>query len=214
MSLRLARVHHPVTALGYGRRLGIWVQGCPLACSGCMSRETWAPTGGFSLEVDELVDLVAERGRAGDDGITISGGEPLAQAAELATLLDRVRARTRREDFDIMLYTGYELTELDAAQTRAAELADVLITGRYEASQPTDLIWRGSANQRMHMLTELGRQRYEPFVDHVPQAPPIQLSTDAHGFWLVGVPRRGTLAAVERRLRALGVKLASASWRR
>ena len=39
----LNRVHFPVTALGPGRRVGIWLQGCSIRCPGCMSLDTWAP---------------------------------------------------------------------------------------------------------------------------------------------------------------------------
>jgi len=109
-TIRIDRVHHPVTALGPGRRLGIWVQGCPLACSGCMSRHTWDPAGGRLVDLDEIVELWRTVLADGADGVTVSGGEPLAQAAtgELLCALADVRA-TVRPTAEIV--TSYEIQE-------------------------------------------------------------------------------------------------------
>lgn len=222
-TLRISRVHYPVDTLGYGRRLGIWVQGCPLACAGCMSRDTWPVDAGLSRPVAELIALAWSAMAAGADGLTISGGEPLAQARPLAEFLRGVHnARTSlsadspsRRDFDIMLYTGYDLDELTEEQRAAAELADLLITGRYRVAEPTGLIWRGSANQAMHLQTPLGRARYESFVDFTPEHPPLQLEAEPDGtVVLIGVPRRGTLQAIEAALREHGIAPDSVSWRR
>jgi anaerobic ribonucleoside-triphosphate reductase activating protein len=216
--LRLTRAHFPVTALGYGIRLGIWVQGCPLACPGCIAKDTWDPGAGVGVDVDELLDNARRAIDAGADGITVSGGEPMAQASPLATLLRGVRelSSAAATEFDILLYTGYELPELDAPQREAARLADVLITGRYVVTAPTRLIWRGSANQQMRLLTPLAQARYASFVEHEPAAPPIQVETTSDGrAWWVGVPNHpDTKKAVETTLTALGYTVESVSWRR
>ena len=217
--LRVSRVHFPVTALGPGDRLGVWLQGCPLACPGCMSLDTWDPSGGTELEVEQVVGMWRDAVAAGADGVTISGGEPLAQAPALTELLRRIdetrrASGARGRDHDLLLFTGFELDELEPAQLGATRLADVVITGRYRAAEPTDLIWRGSANQRMHLNTDLGRRRYAEFVDLAPQRPPIQVRPEHDGFWLIGVPRRGTLPQLERALRDDGLALDTVTWRR
>jgi anaerobic ribonucleoside-triphosphate reductase activating protein len=214
-SMRVARAHFPVTALGFGRRLGVWVQGCPLACPGCIAKDTWEAGAGVEVTVAELLDDVGLAVAAAADGITVSGGEPLQQPGALLALLEGVR-HVAPPTFDILLYTGYELTELDAEQQRAAARADVLITGRYVATAPTGLIWRGSANQEMRLLTPLAQERYAPFVDHEPEAPPIQVETspDGHAWW-VGVPNRpDTKRRIESTLTALGYAVDAVSWRR
>jgi len=212
-TLRLARAHFPVTALGYGRRLGLWVQGCPLACPGCIAKDTWNPEGGVAVTVGELLDDVRQAVAAGADGLTVSGGEPLRQGAALGSLLRGVRELT--VPFDVLLYTGYDLAELDRAQRQTADLADVLITGRYVASQPTARIWRGSANQEMLLRTPLARKRYTEFLDYEPEAPPIQVETTGDGrAWWVGVPNRpNTKRELDRTLAALGYTVESVSWR-
>lgn len=180
-SLRLARAHFPVTALGYGRRLGLWVQGCPLACPGCIAKDTWDPEGGVEIGVGELLVDVGRAIEAGADGLTVSGGEPLRQASGLAALVRGIRLLSTATPFDVLVYTGYEHTELDPAQAAAAGLADVLITGRYVATAPTRRIWRGSANQEMLLLTPLARERYTSFLDYQPEQPPIQIEAGPDG---------------------------------
>lgn len=214
-TLRISRTHFPVTALGPGVRLGVWVQGCPLGCPGCMSLDTWDADAGTDTPVLEL----AARWRAaiadGATGLTVSGGEPLAQAGPLAAFLAQARriGDEAEVDCDILLYTGFELAELDAEQRRAIGYADVLVTGRYDAAAPTDLIWRGSANQTMVLRTELGRRRYQRHLTHVPQSPPVQVRVDEEGVWLVGVPRHGALRRLDRQLRAGGLDVTRVSWR-
>lgn len=243
-ALQISRSQFPVTALGPGERLGVWVQGCPLACKGCMARDTWAPDGGTEVPVAQLARDWRAALESGAHGLTVSGGEPLAQSEALRVFLETARGiaddwhseqteRTRRHirrtepepdamspgeaDFefrpDILLYTGYELDELDPEQRQAAACADVLVTGRYEAAQPTTLLWRGSANQRMHLQTGLARQRYAGFVDARPDHPPIQIQADGEILWMVGVPRQGMLAALDRTLREHGLGGQPASWR-
>ncbi|GAA1775285.1 4Fe-4S single cluster domain-containing protein [Luedemannella helvata] len=217
-ALRLTRAHFPVTALGPGTRLGIWLQGCPLACPGCVAKDTWDPDGGVTVGVDVLLDDVRRAIEEGGDGVTVSGGEPLEQAEPLAALLRGVRELSANAvtPLDILLYTGYERAELDVSQLATAALADVLITGRYVVTAPTGLIWRGSANQEMHLQTPLGRTRYASYLDYEPAAPPIQIETSPDGdAWWVGVPNKpNTARAIEDGLRALGYRVTSVSWRR
>lgn len=215
-SLRVARTHYPVTALGPGRRLGVWVQGCPLGCPGCMSRDTWDPGAGVERSVEELAALWARALADGARGLTVSGGEPLAQPAALAAFLAAVRtddAAVRADDTDILLYTGYDLDELDDTQLRAAGYADVLITGRYEAGRPTRLIWRGSANQQMVIQTPLGAQRYAEYEDAEAERAPMQVTVDDDGdLLMLGVPPPGTLSRLDGLLRGRGVRLDRRSW--
>lgn len=215
-SLRLTRAHFPVTALGYGRRLGLWVQGCPLACAGCIAKDTWDPDGGVEVGIDELLEDVRHSADAGADGLTVSGGEPLQQVAGLTALLRGIRVLSLTAPFDVLVYTGYELGELDPAQLAGADLADVLITGRYAATAPTRRIWRGSANQEMLLLTPLARERYTSFLEYEPPSPPIQVETDTDGTaWWVGVPNHPeTKRRLDGALTALGYSVGSVSWRR
>jgi len=89
MKLFLSRMHFPVTTLGFGRRVGIWFQGCSIQCPGCVSRDTWAfGRGETSVEsACETIDPWLKEA----DGVTISGGEPFDQPMALAALLGWLR---------------------------------------------------------------------------------------------------------------------------
>lgn len=207
--LRVSRAHFPVTSLGPGTRLALWLQGCPLACHGCMSRDTWDPADGTDISEADLLRLWRDALAAGATGLTISGGEPLAQAEPLTEFLRAARTGTA----DILLYTGYELPELDEKGRAAVAAADAVITGRYEAGQPTRLIWRGSANQRLVTNTALGESRYAEYLDLAPDRAPVQIGVDGERLWVIGVPAPGALPRMERALRTQGIRFEEAAWR-
>ncbi|MCO6722975.1 radical SAM protein, partial [Streptomyces sp. Vc714c-19] len=60
MDVRIGGTHFPLETLGPGRRRGVWVQGCSLACAGCMSRHTWDARGGTRVSVSALRELGGE----------------------------------------------------------------------------------------------------------------------------------------------------------
>ena len=212
-TVRIDRLHHPVTALGPGARLGIWLQGCPLACPGCMSRHTWDPAAGHDATVASVVRAWRTALAGGADGVTVSGGEPLAQAAVGPLVCGLAEARDQlRPAADILLYTGYSLREARRRSPDVFAAADAVITGRYLAGRPTRLIWRGSANQRLVPLTPRGTARYAPYVDATPERPPLQVGLDVDGVWLIGVPRSGDLVRLGGTARAAGVAPHAATW--
>jgi len=213
--LRVSRVHFPVTALGPGRRLGVWVQGCPLGCAGCIARDTWDAGAGREMSTAEFTALWEEALAAGAEGLTVSGGEPLAQPAALGDLLSaaaRVRAQSGSEA-DLLVYTGYEPHEISGPAASALRHADAVITGRYDVTRPTRLIWRGSANQVLTTRTPLGARRYGPYLGYAPESVPFQVAASEGNLWFIGVPRHGDLPKLERALRRRGVTFRSVSWR-
>ncbi|MEU1961728.1 4Fe-4S single cluster domain-containing protein [Nocardia sp. NPDC019304] len=147
----VAETHPACRTLGPGTRFVVWVQGCPLSCPGCVSPQ-WIPfEGGRRVAV---ADLAAEIAGSGVDGLTLSGGEPFAQAAALAALIRAVR---EERDLSVLCFTGFTLRHLryrgDAAVQELLSQVDLLVDGPYIAARQADLRWRGSANQRIHQLT-------------------------------------------------------------
>lgn len=67
---------------GPGVRFVVFLAGCPLRCLYCHNPDTWGCTGGSTDSVDVLaqVERMAEFLRSSGGGVTVSGGEPLAQA--------------------------------------------------------------------------------------------------------------------------------------
>jgi anaerobic ribonucleoside-triphosphate reductase activating protein len=214
MKIEVNRLHYPVTALGPGTRAGIWVQGCSIECRGCISRDTWDRRRDTREEVSAVVGWMADLPTAEIDGVTISGGEPFDQPESLLELLvelDAWRTRVARE-IDVLCYSGYSLSRLERRHPHALELIDAVLTGPFREDLPTDLIWRGSANQELVPLSDLGRARYADFIDCEPAEPPIQVAVEPNAIRLIGVPRLGDMAELEAALNGVGVELGESSW--
>jgi anaerobic ribonucleoside-triphosphate reductase activating protein len=146
----------PVTeAEGPGRRFAIWFQGCPLRCPGCCNPQMLPFQGGRAISVERLLREIAAAARQqGIEGVTLLGGEPVAQASAAAALASGVQAR----GLTVMLFSGYTLDELrrmsDPAVARLLGHCDLLVDGPYLRELPeTQRRWIGSANQRVHFLT-------------------------------------------------------------
>ncbi|MEU1476942.1 4Fe-4S single cluster domain-containing protein [Streptomyces sp. NPDC005760] len=214
-ALVVNRLHFPVTALGPGRRLGVWTQGCSVRCAGCLALDTWEPEAGVLLPVEEFRDLWRRALEHGADGLTVSGGEPGDQPKALTALLRAAREEAAGRVVDLLVYTGHPLAELNrrAPQLTDESLVDAVISEPFRADAPTTLIWRGSANQTVTLLTPLGHERYGPHLEHRPERAPMQLVAADHDAWLIGVPRHGELATLQKALSSAGFRHGQVSWR-
>ena len=214
MRIRINRVHHPVVVLGYGRRAGVWVQGCGIGCVGCVSRDTWAADPATEVEVDAVLAWVAGLPEE-VDGVTISGGEPFDQPEALLSLLDGLHAwrAGRNRPIDLLAYSGRSLAALRGRYAEHLTRLDAVIPGPFVADQAPGLRWRGSANQDLVPLTELGHERYDGEVDRPAGATRIQLGTDGDRVYHIGVPAPGDLAALEAALAKRGLGYEEPSWR-
>src|SRR5262249_31475263 len=139
--------------------------GCPFACKNCIVPESWDEQGG---EVGGVVELAAwVLAQAGIEGVTFSGGEPMAQAGALAGLGGWLREKA---GLGGGCSTGYTLEHLQERGTseQQALLArtDLLIDGVYIEAQHADRLWRGSANQRLLPLTA----RYRDLIETLPES--------------------------------------------
>src|SRR4051812_888539 len=106
-NLAISRVHFPITSLGYGRRIGLWTQGCSIGCKGCMSLDTWASRPA-DTPIDEIIASLGPWLREAD-GLTLSGGEPFDQPEAIVALLRAVRPHVTG---DILLFSGYRFDDL------------------------------------------------------------------------------------------------------
>ena len=200
MKIDISRMHFPVTTLGPGRRLGIWFQGCSIRCPGCISADTWA-TGRGGLELVELFGRM-ETWLTQAEGITISGGEPFDQTNALGALLGGLRERTAA---DILVYSGYSVERLAQPLATLDGLIDALITGPFVLDAPQTLPIRGSDNQILHRLTELGRSRFEGYDERTPGNEAFDVMFDDDGtVWLAGIPRQGDFERLRVQLQRLG----------
>ena len=74
---------------GPGLRLTVFTQGCPHRCPGCHNPQTHDPAGGREESTAALLARYAADPLL--DGLTLSGGEPMEQAAECAALAEAAR---------------------------------------------------------------------------------------------------------------------------
>lgn len=157
--LRVARIIHGTTAEGPGLRTAVWVQGCSIRCTGCINPHLFTTRGGELMDVARIVAGAIE---AGDEGITLLGGEPLDQgwaASELAR-------EAQLAGLGVICFTGYTLETVESTSfgQRLLEHVDLLVDGPYVASTPdADRALVGSTNQRFIHITNRYAD-YEPRV--------------------------------------------------
>jgi len=201
--------------LGPGRRIGLWLQGCALACPGCVSQDTWAFTADRRLPLPLLLAWCQDMAQNGLNGVTISGGEPFAQPAALLALLQALhnwRAETVL-NFDLLCYSGLPWSHLQQEFAPILDLLDALIPEPFQTHRPTRLIWRGSANQPLIPLSPRGEERYAPYRHLEIERRPLQIVVDRERVWGIGIPGPGDLERLEQQCAERGVHLDDVSWR-
>lgn len=200
MKAFISRLHFPVTALGPGRRVGLWFQGCSIRCPGCISRDTWeAGTGETGLQAVEA-ELVRLAPRA--EGLTVSGGEPFDQPEALAAVLRKWRSISRRST---LVFTGRAFDQTRSWLATHRDLVDAMVTGPYVASASQTLALRGSDNQELHVLTEAGEEfaPYDRLRDESDRK--LDVTFDERGdAWFAGIPGRGDIERLRRTLVGAG----------
>lgn len=150
---------------GPGFRTSIYCAGCPNACPGCHNPQTWDIAHGRWMTVDEIMDKVLADPFA---DVTFTGGDPMFQAEGFAELAEAVRSRTRK---NIWCYTGFVFEDLlgRPAPRRLLEQVDVLVDGPFiERLRDTDLLFRGSSNQRLIDVPASLQQGHTILLDYRP----------------------------------------------
>ena len=133
---------------GPGLRFTVFFQGCPHHCPGCQNPSTWPFEGGEEYTPEQLVELAKRSPLC--KGVTLSGGEPFAQAG-----LEMIRfvRLCKAQGYEVACYTGYTFEQLQNGSPEQKALLtelDTLIDGRFEQQQCSlDLRFRGSSNQRI-----------------------------------------------------------------
>ena len=187
--------------LGPGERAVLWVHGCCFDCPGCIARSF--RYGAYrEATVEQLAEWILS---ISAPGITISGGEPLLQAAELARLLKMVR---EKREIGVIVYTGFVYESL---LDRAAEeegirdflsQIDLLIDGPYLEEQNNNDPFRGSSNQRILPLTERYKDQIESYYQQQ-RGRQIEVRLQGDKTLMVGIPSRDQ-AAIWQRIKGLG----------
>lgn len=149
---------------GPGVRAVVFMQGCPLRCAYCHNPDTWPLNGGIPMQVSEVMARVLRVRRyfGAEGGITVSGGEPLLQAAFVAELFSECHAQRIHTALD----TSGCLWNSDAAR-----LLDVTDLCLLDIKMTEEAAYRrytgGSLEKALSFLGELQERAIDTWVRHV-----------------------------------------------
>lgn len=180
--LNVGGLWYPIRSLGYGERLGIWLQGCRKRCKDCISPEFQPMERVNICTIEDILNFVPETERI--DGLTISGGEPFEQSEGL---LELVKMFSQRYTDDILIFTGYTLEELYQKESPIIEeilqYIAVLIDGEYSRELNNGVGLRGSSNQNIHIF-----KHEERYLDAEYRRRTLQCVLTAQRLWMIGIP--------------------------
>ncbi len=154
--MRFGQIRKFDVANGPGIRVSVFVVGCPLRCKGCFNEEYWKKDAGKEWTKKEE-DFVIERLKLEQiEGLSILGGEPLAQDLNLNRLLKRAKEEVKK---NIWLWSGFVYEELTPRQLEVLKYVDFLVDGPFiSEKKDLNLRFKGSSNQR---IIDLNKTRKE-----------------------------------------------------
>ena len=159
--LRVHSIETFGTHEGPGIRLVLFLQGCPLRCLYCHNPDTASPTHGDPKTADMLLDEI-RRQRHFLQGITISGGEPLAQPEFCKELLRGARELGLHTAIDTSGHLG------DQVDDELLELTDLWLLDIKSSDPATHLrttgVERGPARAFARRLADAAQPMWIRFV--------------------------------------------------
>ncbi len=151
MKIRLAaEIQTDSIVDGEGIRTVIWTQGCSHNCNGCHNPETHSFEGGFLVDIEDLEKQILSV--KNQDGITLSGGDPMFQPEASA----QIAKFCKENGLNVWCYTGFTFEELLKTSEKNSKLRelleniDVLVDGKFVLEEKSlNLYFKGSKNQRI-----------------------------------------------------------------
>lgn len=143
-SYKILKIIRGTTVDGPGFRTSIYLAGCRHQCEGCHNPRSWDFQSGDAMTLEEIVKVIEEE----DFDVTLTGGDPLYSPEAVRAISDEVH----RLGHDVWLYTGYTWEEIigDDNLKNAVRHVDVVVDSPFIlALRDTDLLFKGSANQRI-----------------------------------------------------------------
>ena len=153
---------------GPGVRFIIFTQGCPLRCCYCHNPDTWDFSGGTEVSADEAVAKAKKyKGYFGKNGgVTVSGGEPLAQAG----FVKEIFRLCKNEGLHTVLDTsGYVLNEeANENVEELLEYTDMCLLD-YKFTTDEDYVKYAGANRRnvLNFLEKLNEKCIRTWIRQV-----------------------------------------------
>jgi pyruvate formate lyase activating enzyme len=149
---------------GPGVRCVIFFQGCPLRCLYCQNPDSQSVEGGREMALAELMRSI-ERTRpyfGPEGGVTLSGGEPLAQPEAVAELLKACQAKG--------IHTAIDTSGVCATvpALEAARLADLLLLDiKHPDSEKCRALTGSGLDGPLKLLQQAEEQHQAVWIRHV-----------------------------------------------
>lgn len=139
---------------GDGIRVVLFESGCTHQCTGCQNPQTWDKNSGIKFDDAAKQELFEALRKPYIDGITFSGGDPLATFNRDETLSLIREIKEKMPDKTVWVYTGYTkeaLIQQDPIFTQdLLSHIDVLVDGPFIQERfDLNYEWAGSTNQRI-----------------------------------------------------------------
>ena len=160
----IERILYPVEVLGFGKRIGIWTQGCWHECDKCINPELWIQKERNNVPIKLLMEQIEKICWNNNvDGVTITGGDPLYQFDDLFMLLLKIK----QMKLETLVYTGFLRKEILSMKKgkEILQLIDILIDGPYiDEMNVEGLALRGSKNQNIFFADENIEEKYTNYI--------------------------------------------------
>lgn len=150
---------------GVGLRISLWISGCEHHCNQCFNQESWNYKSGHPFDNNTRKIVFNELSKDYINGITVTGGDPLADKNVLDVYNFLHEISISFPDKNIWLYSGYtwedcklsdeEIKSLKSDDIRlirwnTIRLANVFVDGRFiDELKDLRLKFKGSSNQRV-----------------------------------------------------------------
>lgn len=168
MKISVLKVVGNTAADGPGLRTSVYLAGCIHRCPSCHNPQSWNIVNGTWVKIDDLIEEIKSYGNR---RVTITGGDPFYQYVPLVELVGKLK----KLEYDIWLYTGYTLEELEAGAFKFRDGSvghpgfcrmmyrlvlnkiDGLVDGPFKLEEKdTSLRFRGSRNQKIYLRDSQG----------------------------------------------------------
>ena len=149
--MKYSAIKYFCTVNGVGVRTALFVSGCDLHCKGCFNQSTWGYEQGKELTDDVLEKILNSIDKEYISGLSILGGEPLAER-NLDGVLHVVEEFKKKfgTTKTLWLWTGRTLDDAlkDDRRKHILSMCDVVVDGKFELGLANpNLAYRGSENQ-------------------------------------------------------------------
>ncbi len=143
------------TVDGPGTRFVVFLQGCLFRCKYCHNRDTWDLDGGELYTVTEMIEQILPYAKfmdASGGGVTVTGGEPVLQAAFVGLLFKKLRQVGIHTCLDTNGYVGV----YNAETHMMIEESDLIMVDIKHIN-----------DHKHHLLVGVSNQRTLKFVRHL-----------------------------------------------